>query len=70
MALTIVTRVMSSAAAACEVLPAGALLDRRTGEFFWQPGVGFAGVYDLIFVRISGDTRERIPVKVTIRTTN
>jgi len=53
-----------------QVLPAGALLDRRTGEFFWQPGVGFGGVYDLIFVRISGDTRESIPVKVTIRTTN
>jgi hypothetical protein len=49
-----------------EALPAGAFLDRKAGDFFWQPGVGFAGVYDLVFVRISGDTRERIPVKVHI----
>ena len=61
---------MSLSAAVSQVLPAGALLDRRTGEFFWQPGVGFAGVYDLIFVRISGDTRERIPVKVRITSPN
>ena len=47
-------------------LPAGAFLDRKAGEFFWQPGVGFAGVYDMVFIRISGDTRERIPVKVHI----
>jgi hypothetical protein len=47
-------------------LPAGAFLDSKAGEFFWQPGVGFAGVYDMVFIRISGDTRVRIPVKVHI----
>jgi hypothetical protein len=47
-------------------LPIGAFLDRKTGEFFWQPGVGFHGTYTLLFVRISGETREKIPVEVHI----
>jgi hypothetical protein len=47
-------------------LPAGSFLDRKTGDFFWQPGVGFTGIYRMVFVRISDDTRERIPVEVSI----
>ena len=47
-------------------LPIGAFLDRRTGEFFWQPGVGFHGTYTLLFVRVAGETREKIPVEVQI----
>jgi hypothetical protein len=47
-------------------LPIGAFLDRKTGDFFWQPGVGFHGTYTLLFVRVSGETRERIPVEVHI----
>jgi hypothetical protein len=47
-------------------LPIGAFLDRKTGEFFWQPGVGFHGTYTLLFVRVSGETREKIPVEVHI----
>ncbi|MEP6593464.1 MAG: hypothetical protein ABJC51_07220, partial [Acidobacteriota bacterium] len=49
-----------------EALPSGAFLDGQSGEFFWQPGVGFMGTYELVFVRISGETRERIPVEVRI----
>jgi hypothetical protein len=49
-----------------QALPVGAFLDRKTGEFFWQPGVGFVGTYRMVFVRISGETREKIPVEVRI----
>ena len=49
-----------------EALPSGAFLDGQSGEFFWQPGVGFMGTYELVFVRVSGETRERIPVEVRI----
>ena len=36
---------------ALTALPVGASLDRSTGTFTWQPGVGFAGPYDLVVVR-------------------
>jgi hypothetical protein len=49
------------------VLPSGSFLDRESGEFFWQPGVGFAGDYQFVFVRISGQARESVPVKAHIR---
>ena len=32
-------------------LPVGSSLDQSTGTFAWQPGVGFSGPYDLVFVR-------------------
>jgi hypothetical protein len=35
-------------------LPIGSRLDAETGVFTWQPGVGFVGVYDLLFVRRDG----------------
>ncbi|CAN5543653.1 hypothetical protein BH23ACI1_BH23ACI1_26770 [soil metagenome] len=49
-----------------EPLPAGAFLDRHSGDFFWQPGVGFSGTYDLVFIRTTNDARERIRVAVQI----
>jgi hypothetical protein len=47
-------------------LPIGAFLDRKGGQFFWQPGVGFVGSYDLLFIRTADGMREQIPVAVTI----
>jgi hypothetical protein len=47
-------------------LPAGAFLDAKTGEFFWQPGVGFVGTYEFVFIRKANGTRERIPLSVVI----
>ena len=47
-------------------LPSGAFLDRLSGEFFWQPGAGYVGQYELLFVRTDGASRQRIPVVVTI----
>ena len=35
-------------------LPIGSHLDAATGVFTWQPGVGFVGAYDLVFVRWIG----------------
>lgn len=32
-------------------LPIGSQIDESTGAFTWQPGVAFAGPYDLVFVR-------------------
>jgi hypothetical protein len=32
-------------------LPIGSQLDRSAGTFTWQPGAGFVGAYDLVFVR-------------------
>lgn len=34
-------------------LPIGSRLDPATGTFTWQPGVGFVGTYDFVFVRSS-----------------
>jgi phosphatidylserine/phosphatidylglycerophosphate/cardiolipin synthase-like enzyme len=48
-------------------LPSGSALDATKGVFTWQPGAGFVGGYDFVFVRtdLSGN-RSRIPVRVTI----
>jgi hypothetical protein len=51
-----------------EPLPAGAFLDRRSGDFYWQPGVGFMGTYELLFVRNDNGvrTRARVEVRITV----
>jgi hypothetical protein len=48
-------------------LPVGSALDAASGIFYWQPGPGFIGSYDLLFVRTacSGE-RERIRVRVRV----
>jgi hypothetical protein len=47
-------------------LPAGSFLDKQTGEFFWQPGPGFVGSYDFVFVRNGNGARTRTPLSVDI----
>ena len=47
-------------------LPAGSFLDRRTGEFFWQPGPGFVGAYDFVFVRTGNGARTKSSLSVDI----
>ena len=49
-----------------QALPAGSFLDKRSGDFYWQPGVGFNGMYQLVFIRTENGERVRIPVEVTI----
>jgi hypothetical protein len=49
-------------------LPVGSSFDPSRGAFYWQPGLGFVGNYDLMFVRKGADgVRERIPVRVTLQ---
>ncbi len=49
-------------------LPVGSAFDPARGAFYWQPGLGYVGDYDLLFVRRGTDgTKERIPVRVTLQ---
>jgi hypothetical protein len=49
-------------------LPIGSRLDPTTGSFAWAPGVGFVGVYDLVFVRSrDGAAVGRHEVRVVIQ---
>jgi hypothetical protein len=49
-------------------LPVGSSFDPSRGAFYWQPGLGFVGNYDLMFVGHGADgVRERIPVRVTLQ---
>jgi hypothetical protein len=48
-------------------LPVGSSLNRKTGVFKWQPGPGFVGTYEFVFIRnLPGGYKTRIPVKLTI----
>ena len=48
-------------------LPVGSTLNKNTGVFMWQPGPGFIGSYEFVFVRRLNDgSKTRIPVTVTI----
>src|SRR5262249_33661356 len=48
-------------------LPIGSHLNTSTGAFTWMPGVGFYGVYDLVFVRwIDGVASARQDVRITL----
>jgi hypothetical protein len=48
-------------------LPVGASLD-PAGIFYWQTGPGFAGRFDLLFVRTDcRAAKQRLPVTVTVR---
>ncbi len=49
-------------------LPIGSSLDRQKGIFYWQPGPGFVGEYEFIFIArdSNGDMRgQRMMVKIT-----
>jgi hypothetical protein len=48
-------------------LPLGSTLDQSEGVFTWQPGAGFVGHYELVFVHTSIDGRKtRVPVRIVI----
>ena len=51
-------------------LPVGSTLDRERGIFYWQPGPGFVGSYDLVFVTensADGAVRKNIVVNIGSR---
>ncbi len=48
-------------------LPVGSSLNKETGVFKWQPGPGFIGTYELVFVRtLSSGFKTKVPVTITI----
>ena len=47
-------------------LPAGSFLDKQTGEFFWQPGPGFVGAYEFVFIRNGNGAKTKSSMTVTI----
>jgi hypothetical protein len=48
-------------------LPVGSTLDAARGTFKWQPGPGFVGTYEFVFIRnMSNGWKTRIPVTVKI----
>jgi hypothetical protein len=48
-------------------LPIASTLDAQHAVFTWQPGPGFLGLYDLLFVRRSdSDRQEQMPVRVVV----
>ena len=50
---------------ALRTLPVGSSFDTRRGVFSWQPGAGFVGHYDFVFVR-AGDTLDAEQVRVRL----
>jgi hypothetical protein len=49
-------------------LPLGSTLDPNQGRFRWQPGAGFIGTYELVFVKTRPDgSKSRVPVTFVIR---
>jgi hypothetical protein len=44
-------------------LPIGSFLDRGWGVFYWQPGPGFVGAYQLLFV-LEGEREKRVNIKI------
>ena len=48
-------------------LPIGSSLDAASGDFSWQPGVGFVGTYDFVFVRSTdGGSAARQDVRIVL----
>jgi subtilisin family serine protease len=51
-------------------LPVGSTLDREKGVFYWQPGPGFVGTYELVFVMVGPDgtpKRKNIAIEIGAR---
>jgi len=45
-------------------LPAGSTLDKTRGIFYWMPGPGFIGTYNLIFINPTGDRQKKITIRI------
>ena len=47
-------------------LPVGSTLDREKGIFYWQPGVGFVGDYEFVFVSTGEINKRKVKIRVKI----
>jgi hypothetical protein len=45
-------------------LPIGSFIDREKGIFYWQPGVGFYGIYEFVFIKADGTDQRKLRVKI------
>ena len=51
-------------------LPIGSTLDQKKGVLYWQPGPGFLGVYDFVFLKENPDgkmTKNFLRIEITPR---
>ena len=52
-------------------LPVGSAFDSRTGDFYWQPALGYIGDYDFVFVKTRyGMDVSQLSVRVTVGNSN
>ena len=47
-------------------LPIGSTLDPVNGIFYWQPGVGFVGDYEFLFIKAKGNDKEQVKIRIKI----
>jgi hypothetical protein len=47
-------------------LPTGSCLDVRKGIFYWQPGPGFYGCYEFVFVISTGFDKQKTRVRLIL----
>lgn len=47
-------------------LPVGSTFDRENAVFYWQPGPGFVGTYELVFIKNHPHQRIKKSIKITI----
>ena len=47
-------------------LPVGSTLDTNRGIFSWQPGPGFYGTYEFVFIKADGINGRKVRVRVKI----
>ncbi len=45
-------------------LPIGSTFDQKSGIFYWQPGVGFYGTYEFVFIKVDGTDQRKLKVKI------
>jgi hypothetical protein len=47
-----------------KLLPVGSTMDRRRGVFYWSPGAGFVGDYELVFIDGLTNRSKRINIRI------
>jgi hypothetical protein len=47
-------------------LPIGSFIDSEIGIFYWQPGVGFYGIYEFLFIKKDGIDCRKVSLRVKI----
>jgi len=46
--------------------PIGSFMDTEKGVFHWQPGAGFYGIYNFIFIKTHGNQSEKFKIRINI----